>query len=166
MIRSNSVLHTQIRSLQKTLEKKDNEIAKLKQQLMTKGSLDIGTLSEQLREAKRETQMWKTRAEVAEKQVEMFTMLPPGRVNSTRLSSEAAIEIFRSNTDLSDDGIRSDQRTKKGGLGLDGVKCSWRSDDSSSTIIRDTAEIEDVSQQRAFSVWMTQALERHDDGSK
>jgi hypothetical protein len=154
--RSNSVLHTQIRSLQKNMERKDNEIAKLRQQLITKGSLDIGPISEQLRESKRETQKWKTRAEVAEKQVEMFSTLHPGRVTSSRMSSEAAIGIFRTNTGYSDDGSQMRQQSK-GGQGLDGAERTWKSDDSGDTVIHEVIEIEDVALQKAFDVWMSRS---------
>jgi hypothetical protein len=162
--RGNSVLHTQIRSLQKSIEKKDHEIAKLRQQLITKGSLDIGPLSEQLRESKRETQMWKMRAEVAEKQVEMFSLLPLGRVNSTRLSSEAAIEMYRASTGHFDDVLQPRQRSN-GGRGLDGAERAWTSDGSGSTVIHEVTEIGNAAQQEAVDTWISQAMDRLDNDS-
>ncbi|KAK1981736.1 hypothetical protein LZ30DRAFT_73493 [Colletotrichum cereale] len=73
---ANSVLHSQIRSLQRQLDAKTEESLSLRRQLETKESMDIGTLSEQVRAAKRECAMWKARAEAAEKRVsalERFT---------------------------------------------------------------------------------------------
>ncbi|KAK2032035.1 hypothetical protein LX32DRAFT_225247 [Colletotrichum zoysiae] len=66
---ANSVLHSQIRNLQRQLDAKTEESLSLRRQLETMESMDIGTLSEQLRAAKQECAMWKARAEAAEKRV-------------------------------------------------------------------------------------------------
>ena len=83
--RSNSLLHAQIRTLQQQLNNKTEEIRHLKQQLGTRGTLDIGALSEELRDAKKELQIWKSRAEVAEKQLEIMATLSS---RSTRQNTE------------------------------------------------------------------------------
>ncbi|KAI1746238.1 hypothetical protein F4680DRAFT_442509 [Xylaria scruposa] len=67
-----SFLHAQIRSLQRQLEMKNEEILHLRRQLETQEHMDIGTLSEQLRVAKRECMMWRKRAETAERRVAVF----------------------------------------------------------------------------------------------
>ncbi|KAI1415318.1 hypothetical protein F5Y13DRAFT_157162 [Hypoxylon sp. FL1857] len=69
---SNSVLHYQIRHLQKHLEQKTEENTQLRRQLEARENMDIGKLMEQLRTAKRECKMWRERAEAAEKRVKVF----------------------------------------------------------------------------------------------
>ncbi|KAK8001916.1 hypothetical protein PG991_014138, partial [Apiospora marii] len=68
----NGLLHEQIRRLQRQLESKSEEVLQLKRQLETRENLDIGTLSEKLREAKRDCAMWRDRAEAAEKRIAVF----------------------------------------------------------------------------------------------
>ncbi|KAI1849389.1 hypothetical protein JX266_004884 [Neoarthrinium moseri] len=70
--RSNSVLYRQVRSLQKQLDHRHEELQQLRQQVDTMYSTDVGTLSEQLRQAKRECKMWRERAEAAEKRLAVF----------------------------------------------------------------------------------------------
>ena len=69
---STSVLHAQIRNLQRQLDSRNEEVKQLGRQLETKGNLDLGTLSEQLRQSKRECRMWRERAEAAERRVAVF----------------------------------------------------------------------------------------------
>ncbi|KAI0834588.1 hypothetical protein F5Y06DRAFT_152349 [Hypoxylon sp. FL0890] len=69
---SNSVLHYQIRHLQRQLEQKTEENTQLRRQLEARENMDIGKLLEQLRAAKRECKMWRERAEAAEKRVKVF----------------------------------------------------------------------------------------------
>jgi hypothetical protein len=54
------------------LDSKTEEVAQLRRQLDAQDDADVGTLSEQLREARRESQMWKERAEAAERRVKVF----------------------------------------------------------------------------------------------
>ncbi|KAH6680224.1 hypothetical protein B0J14DRAFT_260413 [Halenospora varia] len=141
IFRSNSVLHTQIRSMQLQIEKKNEEIRRLKQQLDARGNFDIGTLSEHLRQAKREIQTWKTRAELAEKQVEILSQLPQSRSNSIRTNKNSFLQsnhdrVQRSSTQYNE----SPTRPSEGGRsvhGMDGAGGShWGSDDSNDTVIR------------------------------
>ncbi|KAI1214792.1 uncharacterized protein F4807DRAFT_8849 [Annulohypoxylon truncatum] len=69
---SNSMLHVQIRHLQKLLEHRVEENTQLRRQLEARKNMDIGKLCEQLRIAKRETKMWRERAEAAEKRIAVF----------------------------------------------------------------------------------------------
>lgn len=69
---STTSLHNQIRSLQRQLDLRMEEAAQLRRQLEAQEDADVRTLSEQLREAKRESQMWKDRAEAAERRVKVF----------------------------------------------------------------------------------------------
>lgn len=75
------MLYAQISSMQKAMDAKNEEIDTLKRQLATKSSLmDRGSLSEQLREQKRETAMWRDRALVAERRLDRMGQLVPGTV--------------------------------------------------------------------------------------
>ena len=69
---STSVLHAQIRNLQRQLDARNEAVKQLRRQLETKANLDLGTLSEQLRQSKRECRMWRERAEAAERRVAVF----------------------------------------------------------------------------------------------
>lgn len=69
---SASLLHSQVRHLQRQLAAKMEETAQLRRQLEAQENADVGTLSEQLREARRDTQMWRERAEAAERRVKVF----------------------------------------------------------------------------------------------
>lgn len=69
---SATVLHAQIRALQRQLDAKIEEAAQLRRQLDVHENTEVGTLSQQLREAKREALMWKDRAEAAERRVKVF----------------------------------------------------------------------------------------------
>ncbi|KAK8067081.1 hypothetical protein PG997_013828 [Apiospora hydei] len=68
----NGLLHAQIRSLQRQLQSKNEEVLQLRRQLETRENVDVGTLSEKLREAKRDCAMWRDRAEAAEKRIAVF----------------------------------------------------------------------------------------------
>jgi hypothetical protein len=144
--RSNSVLYAQIRTLQRQLAGKTDEVRHLKKQLDTRSSLDIGTLSEQLREAKKEIQHWKLRAEVAEKQVDMFAKLPlksKSRQPSRELSIKSSRRVLeRSSTaGAGYPGEAADMaaRIRKALHGMDGATSPprWSSEESSDTVIRE-----------------------------
>lgn len=72
---NNSLLHAQIRSLQRQLETKNGTTLQLRRQLETQENMDIGTLCEQLRLARRECTMWRKRAEAAERRVAVLQRL-------------------------------------------------------------------------------------------
>ncbi|KAK8041264.1 Rho-GTPase-activating 6 [Apiospora phragmitis] len=54
------------------LESKNEEVLQLRRQLETRDNMDVGTLSEKLREAKRDCAMWRDRAEAAERRIAVF----------------------------------------------------------------------------------------------
>lgn len=79
--RGASMLYAQVTSMQKALDAKNEENDNLKRQLATKNSLnDLGTLSQQLRETKRENNAWRERALKAEAKVERLQNLYPTSV--------------------------------------------------------------------------------------
>jgi hypothetical protein len=144
--RSNSVLYTQIRILQKQLAAKTEEVQQLRKQLEARSSLDIGTLSEQLREAKKEIQHWKSRAEIAEKQVELFTKLPlrpKSRQPSGELSAKSSHRVLeRSSTEgarYPGEAAEMAARIRKALYGMDGAGSPprWSSEESTDTVIRE-----------------------------
>ena len=141
--RSNSLFHTQIRNLQQQLNNKSEELRHLKQQVDTRGILDIGALSEELREAKKETQIWKSRAEVAEKQLEVMATLSTrsARHNAGNLPSMVANSTCPSRTTgYSEDGADALKRIRALN-GMDGASShSSLSEESNETVVREIRE--------------------------
>lgn len=88
---STTSLHSHIRKLQRQLETKTDEAAQLRRQVEAQKDTDVGTLSEQLREAKREAQQWKERAEAAERRVKVFERFT-ARLRGIREAAAAADE--------------------------------------------------------------------------
>ena len=108
--RSTTGLHSRIRDLQRQLDFKNEEVIQLKRQLEAQGDSDIGTLSEQLREAKRESHMWKERAEAAERRVKVFEKFT-GRLKGIR--EAAAVADQRMSTLASDYEPSSENQSGK-----------------------------------------------------
>jgi hypothetical protein len=154
--RSNSVLYTQIRDFQKQLASKDEEVRHLRQQLGARANLDIGTLSERLREAKREIQMWQTRAEVAEKQVEISAKVHR-RSNSHVTSKDK--QTHRSSTEYSVDEKRMAERIRRALHGMDGAGSSqaFDSEESDDTVIKEAVT------KSEYSAWIQQTTNLLDD---
>lgn len=149
--RSNSLLHAQIRSLQQQLNTKTEEVRHLQRQLSSRANLDIGALSEELREAKREIQIWKNRAEVAEKQLQVMTALSARNSshNTTNSSSmTAGLSNFTpSGTDCTENGVAVANRIRKSLQGMDGAGSLPMSPESSTdTVVRDTRRAEWVAE--------------------
>ncbi|KAI1138702.1 hypothetical protein F5Y05DRAFT_425067 [Hypoxylon sp. FL0543] len=96
---SNSVLHYQIRHLQRQLEQKMEENTQLRRQLEARENMDIGKVLEQLRGAKRECKIWRERAEAAEKRVKVFKQFT-ARVRGLRDS----VALAENRRDFSGDG--------------------------------------------------------------
>ncbi|KAG4436805.1 hypothetical protein IFR05_007695 [Cadophora sp. M221] len=158
--RSSSLLYNQVRNLQRQLSDKIEEIQHLKQQLSARGNLDIGTLSEELRETKRDLQTWRARAEVAEKQLEILIKMP-SRSNSLKhthsTSSRRSDHQNRSSVDSrKEEGTMAD-RIRKALHGMDGAGSPrrWDSDESTETVIRDLREVVTGSE---YSMWAEQTM--------
>ncbi|OTA67345.1 hypothetical protein K449DRAFT_390053 [Hypoxylon sp. EC38] len=115
----NSVLHYQIRHLQKHLEQKTEENIQLRRQLEARENMDIGKLMEQLRSAKRECKMWRERAEAAEKRVKVFKQFT-ARVRGLRDSVALAESTREMLAEGQVDGSTHSEggRVKKDGEGL------------------------------------------------
>ncbi|PVH89508.1 hypothetical protein DL98DRAFT_647264 [Cadophora sp. DSE1049] len=158
--RSSSLLYNQVRILQRQLSEKVEEIQHLRQQLNARGNLEIGTLSEELRETKRDLQTWRTRAEVAEKQLEILTKMP-SRSNSLKhtmsTSSKRSERYQRSSIDSrKEEGTMAD-RIRKALHGMDGAESPrrWASEESTDTVIRDLREVVTGSE---YSMWAEQTM--------
>ena len=114
----------------------------LRRQLVTRDSLnDLGTLSQQLRQTKRELSVWRGRAEVAEKRFEMLSQLSQKEVDE-------AIADEQSDTDLSgfsgnilvEEGRRIKTRTRDTLHGLDGICTDHNLPGSEETVRRASLE--------------------------
>ncbi|KAI6711458.1 hypothetical protein JHW43_006014 [Diplocarpon mali] len=159
--RSSSLLYNQVRILQRQLAEKAEEIQHLKHQLSAREYLDIGTLSVELREAKRDLQNYKTRAEVAEKQLEIV-MKMHSRADSLKHvpsnSSRHSGELHRSSIEWRKEDGTVAERIRKALHGLDGAESMQRrsSDESTDTVIRDLERVFIVGSE--YSNWMEQAM--------
>lgn len=141
-IQRTSILYTQIQYLSRQLRAKADEADHLRQQLMTKDSLnDLGTLSQQLRQVKRELSLWRGRAEVAEKRLEMLSQLSQKEVDEV-----IAHEQFATNfsgvpaNNFAEEGGRSKTRTGHALHRLDGICTDHDLPGSEGTIRRASPE--------------------------
>ncbi|KAF7881650.1 uncharacterized protein EAF02_006338 [Botrytis sinoallii] len=77
LTRGNTVLHSQIRSLQQQVYEKTEQVRQLQRRFEIRSSSDtehIG-LTEQLRESREEVEMWRRRAEAAERKLELMDII-------------------------------------------------------------------------------------------
>lgn len=160
--RSNSILHAQIRTLQQQLNRKTEEVRHLKRQLGTRGNLDIGALSSELREAKKETQVWKNRADVTEKQLQVMAAFSSrNALSSTTTNSSSMVvehsESVPSKSGYSEDGAAVSVRIGRTLHGMDGASSNpSSSENSTDTVVRDVRG-ETVTGSE-YSMWMEQAI--------
>ncbi|KAK1688008.1 hypothetical protein BDP55DRAFT_74663 [Colletotrichum godetiae] len=167
---NNSMLHAQIRSLQRQLDVKNEENASLRRQLETRDNLDIGILSEQLRVSKRECAIWKSRAEAAEKRVsvlEHFTRKLKGikggdAQNDTDASSQSGRDSIE--TVATEDGEAVAERIMKAMKGMAGTRSSdggaaaWWNDDRRGSNIRHSEGLDghqrpNLTEEALLQVW-------------
>jgi hypothetical protein len=141
---SNSLLHAQIRNLQQLLQTKVEEMCHLKRQLDTRGNFDIGALNKELSEAKKEVQIWKTRAGVAEKQVQMMASIFAGKSshkagNILAVAHEKSLSV-PSRSESSENVAVLTNRFSRLFSGLDGnISPLETSESSTETVVRDTS---------------------------
>jgi uncharacterized linocin/CFP29 family protein len=107
----------------------------------------MGTLSEELREAKKEVQAWKYRAEVAEKQLQVMATL--SRRNSwSHITTNSSVAVGHSESTPSrinhnEDGAVMANRVKRALHGLDGASSFPNlSECSTDTVVRDVRRVE------------------------
>lgn len=155
--RSNSVLHTQIRDLQRQLGFKEDEFRQLRLQLDARSHLDIGTLSDQLRKAKVQINFWKDKADIAEKQVEMLSARKLGRSLSNKISLVAPLsQIDQENSN----NFRLSGKMTRGQYGMDGAGVSntfWSSEETTGTVVKNQNE-RDIFGDSGCTDWVEQAL--------
>ncbi|TQS37571.1 hypothetical protein Golomagni_01950 [Golovinomyces magnicellulatus] len=70
---SNHMLFDQVRNLQRKLDKKNQEVYKLKQKLGTQEDILIGSITQELFESKKLVQYWQERAESFEKNLQLLS---------------------------------------------------------------------------------------------
>lgn len=156
--RRSSVLYTEIKRLQKDLATEKDNVLQLRHQLETRQNLDFNSLSEELREARKEIEKWKTRAKVAEKQLELVFKVP-SRSLSTQLAYSSiprvSERIDSSRTDGPSDSLRAVESLRKIFNGTDGAASSEESRHSTDTVIRD---IHGVVTGSEYSIWVEQTM--------
>jgi hypothetical protein len=120
---SATILYTQIQQLSRQLRAKADEAVHLRRQLMTKDSLnDLGTLSQQLRQAKRELSVWRSRAELAEKRLEMLSQLSQKEIDAVVADEQPSTDILGiAGKIYAEEGGRSNTRTRSALPVLDGI---------------------------------------------
>lgn len=100
--RSNPLLYNQVRILQQQLDKKCEEIQKLKQQAGTWHDITIGTLKKNLEDSKRHARYWQERARFYEwRYYSSHRALSPRNSHEQMYSSHEA-NVSRSNSNLDD----------------------------------------------------------------
>jgi hypothetical protein len=122
------------------------------------------TLIESITEARREVQFWKSRAEVAEKQIEMMRK---ASVRSNSLQNgdcpqKSAAPSDQSSTKYRDDGGIAVGSIRRGPRGIDGAASSEvrTSEESSNTVVY---EVQDAAiGKRENSSWMQQIMKALD----
>jgi hypothetical protein len=139
------MLYTRITALQRHLEAKNEEVENLKRQLAANASLkDLGTLTEQLREAKREGIAWQKRAQIAERRLERLSQIAASHSRSKGSRSSltsfegSTVDEIQGHVDAASDESRhlvDVIRTFLHG-GLDGAQDSEESIGSLGTVLR------------------------------
>ncbi|KAG0649007.1 hypothetical protein D0Z07_4860 [Hyphodiscus hymeniophilus] len=155
--RSNSLLRTQIRNLQQQLDTKIEEVRHLKRQLDTRGNLDMGTLSEELRKAKNEVQFWKHRAEVAEKQLQVMAALSSRKSSNHAVTNSSSTlaghtKSTPSRTNYSENEPTGAQKVRKGLHGMDGASSLFNSSESSTETVVHEVRMERMDSEIDYSV--------------
>ncbi|KAM0155798.1 hypothetical protein ACHAPG_005672 [Botrytis cinerea] len=91
LIGSNTVLHSQIRSLQQQVYEKTEQVRQLQRRFEIRSSSDtehIG-LAEQLRESREEVEMWRRRAEAAERKLKLMDIVKAR--NTSRMEEQRGL---------------------------------------------------------------------------
>jgi hypothetical protein len=143
VVRSNSMLHTQVQNIQQANAALTEENRQLRQRVAIHSGSEIGILSVKLRETTREKDAWKARALAAEKQNEMRNTAP-SRPASIRLprdqlltSNSVPTSIF--NTSLGEHGSAVTEGIRRSLRTMDGVASSqrWSSEETTDTVVRE-----------------------------
>ncbi|KAF7899755.1 hypothetical protein EAF00_004091 [Botryotinia globosa] len=115
LTRGNTVLHSQIRSLQQQVYEKTEQVRQLQRRFEIRSSSDtehIG-LTEQLRESREEVEMWRRRAEAAERKLELMDIIRAR--NDSRMEEQRGL-IYQAKSVQAEDDIASHGR----GYSVDG----------------------------------------------
>ncbi|TGO43406.1 hypothetical protein BHYA_0001g00350 [Botrytis hyacinthi] len=115
LTRGNTVLHSQIRSLQQQVYEETEQVRQLQRRFEIRSSSDtehIG-LTEQLRESREEVDMWRRRAEAAERKLELMDIIRAR--NDSRMEEQRGL-IYQAKSIQAEDDIASHGRE----YGVDG----------------------------------------------
>ena len=167
--RSNSLLYAQIRKLQQQLNLQLEEARHLKRKLGSRGNLDMVALSQELREAKTEIQLWKHRAEVAEKQLEIMATLTRRNSSSHAATASSSMVVgystsTPSRTNYGEDGAVVNNRIRRALHGADGASSLPNaSERSTDTVVRDVRKEEsrETDTENEGSMWVSELIERY-----
>ncbi|KAM4065808.1 rhoGAP domain-containing protein [Hirsutella rhossiliensis] len=131
---STTVLYAQVQSLQRSLSAKADEASQLRRQLEAQDSAEVGTLSEQLRTARRDLSTWRERAEAAEKRIQVFERFT-SRLRGIKASMSMAQQRPAGNNEDGDNGKQQEDGPLHKALpkNLDKKPKSEGSDDSGKT---------------------------------
>jgi hypothetical protein len=100
VVRSNSMLHTQVRNIQQANAALTEENRQLRQRVAIHSGSEIGILSMKLRETTREKDAWKARALAAEKQNEMRNTAPSRPASHPASTGSTPDKQFSTKLDL------------------------------------------------------------------
>ncbi|KAF7933073.1 uncharacterized protein EAE97_008840 [Botrytis byssoidea] len=109
LTRGNTVLHSQIRKLQQQVYEKTEQVRQLQRRFEIRSSSDtehIG-LTEQLRESREEVEMWRRRAEAAERKLELMDIIRAR--NDSRMEEQRGL-IYQAKSVQAEDDIASHGR--------------------------------------------------------
>lgn len=143
--RSNSVLSAQVQAFRRELELKSDEIRHLKQLLNSRNNLaEFGELSRELRYSRDAIGLWRSRAQVAEKQIEILTQMARASTSFQPHLETLAIpkaQHCRPNVEKKQEGgelINTIRTPEELNMGLDGAVNTQRtiSGESSDTVVR------------------------------
>ncbi|KAF7909671.1 uncharacterized protein EAF01_003389 [Botrytis porri] len=103
LARGNTVLHSQIRSLQQQVYEKTEQVRQLQRRFEIRSSSDTEhiSLTEQLRESREEVEMWRRRAEAAERKVELMDIIRTR--NDSRMEEQRGLTYQAKGVQAEDD---------------------------------------------------------------
>ncbi|RKF61991.1 putative gtpase gap [Erysiphe neolycopersici] len=135
--RSNPLLYEQVRVLQRQLDKKCEEVQKLKQQAGTWHDITIGTLKKNLEDSKRHTRYWQEKAKFFELRFYSLHQALSSQNSHEQMYLSHEANISRSNSNLDDFSTAELAYRLPGPSHVDKWETkSWNSECSNGTVIR------------------------------
>lgn len=156
-LRRESVLHSHIKSLQQQIAEKTKEINHLKSQMEILRTVAIKRLGEELLDARKDAELWKSRAKAAESNLEAMTPRNALKRRTTVSSVKRASPLRSSTESSTTEGAQLADKIRQALGGMDGPESSrpsiyesdnttldddrhsrrWNSDESTGTVLRE-----------------------------